>query len=240
MDVPHVIVDDNIQSAYIKAVEFLSVNHWEYYNLIVQINNADSFNNIDAVHLTDFAKLIEIKTPKIVASTIFPDGMYRLVKSRQDLYYKYNKRLYPKAKYGRWGTYFNRMISYYQNGDTINQLENIISKINARKTDCKAAYTIYIQYPGSETTLKMGAPCLNYLAVQIECQKLGILAVYRNHDFLEKAYGNYVGLCNLIKFISLETKFEIGSLTCVSSHAYVARKRNELLKACRKLYNGLA
>jgi thymidylate synthase len=109
-----------------------------------------------------------------------------------------------------------------------NQLDNIIAAIKTRKTRCRAAYTIVIQYPGTETTQKMGGPCLNYLTVQIDPSpptRLGMLAVYRNHDFLERAYGNYWGLCNLVKFLAHETGMNAGPLTCVSSHAFVAEKR---------------
>ena len=240
MNIPQVIAENDIQRAFIKAVYFLSNNNWEYYNLVVHISNTESYNNYNAEKLTDFAKSLEIRTPKVVASTIFPQGMYTAANSREELYDKYNRRLYPKAKYGRWGTYFNRMISYNEEGEPINQLENIILKIKTRKAHCKAAYTIYIQYPGNETTLKMGAPCLNYLAIQFEAGKIGLLATYRNHDFLERAYGNYVGLCNLIKFLSLETEFDTGPLTCISSHAYVLSHKQELLNVCRNIENGMA
>lgn len=57
------------------------------------------------------------------------------------------------------------------------------------------------------------------------CMNLGLLAVYRNHDFLERAYGNYWGLCNLLNFIANEVGATPGPLTCVSSHAYVDKKK---------------
>jgi thymidylate synthase len=237
MNSPHVIEAENIKIAYCQAIEFLSLNHWEYFNLIVQISNPIAYNSKDLKEFTDFYKLIGCKSPKIVASTIFPEGMYQAVNSRDELYRKYKTRLFPKAKRGKWGTYFDRMINYKQNSTSVNQLENIITKINSRSTDQKAAYTIYIQYPGSETTRKMGAPCLNYIAIQIKSGQIGILAVYRNHDFLTRAFGNYLGLCNLIKFISLETSKEIGMLTCISSHAFVCRRRYELYEFCHNKSN---
>lgn len=240
MNSPHLIESVNIKLAYCNAVEFLSSNHWEYFNLIVQITNPDTFDIEDVREFNEFYRSISVPSPKIVASTIFPQGMYKSAGSRDELYRKYESRLYPKAKYGRWGTYFERMINYRHNSTSINQLENIISKINSRAIDQKAAYTIYIQYPGNETTRIMGAPCLNYLAIQIKAGQIGALAVYRNHDFLTRAFGNYLGLCNLIKFLSLETENEVGMLTCISSHAYVDNKKHDLLQFCNTVRNEVA
>lgn len=115
----------------------------------------------------------------------------------------------------------------------MNQLENIINALTMRANVSKAALTIVIQRPGGETTRPLGGPCLNYLAVQAERNTdttLGLLAVYRNHDFLQKAYGNYWGLCNLLRFLAKETKTIAGPVTCISSHAYV-EKHKPALKA---------
>ena len=111
---------------------------------------------------------------------------------------------------------------------------NIISAIRDRENISRAAYTVVIQHPGGETIRPLGGPCLNYLAVQAEPAQgnqrmtLGLLAVYRNHDFLERAHGNYWGLCNLIGFLAKEVDGKPGPLTCVSSHAYVSGKKTAL------------
>jgi thymidylate synthase len=58
--------------------------------------------------------------------------------------------------------------------------------------------------------------------------ELSLMCIYRNHDFLERAYGNYWGLLNLLKFLAHETNLNVGVLTCISSHAYVDKKKTEL------------
>jgi hypothetical protein len=72
---------------------------------------------------------------------------------------------------------------------------------------------------------------------------INLLAVYRNHDFTERTYGNYYGLCNLIKYISKETKSHIGTFTCVSSHASAPEYKLELLSIANtildKVHDGL-
>jgi hypothetical protein len=123
------------------------------------------------------------------------------------------------------------MTRYEGHNGPVNQLGNIISAIRGRANLSKAAYTVVIQRPGGETIRPLGGPCLNYLAVQAEPgnrRQIGLLAVYRNHDFLERAYGNYWGLCNLVRFLAKEVGGDPGPLTCISSHAFVDKKKTAL------------
>jgi thymidylate synthase len=128
-------------------------------------------------------------------------------------------------------------MTHYENGNgSINQLDNIVNAINNRQKIYQAAYTIVIEKPGRETIRPLGAPCLNYIAVQLtpgNPRTISLLCIYRNHDFLERAYGNYWGLCNLIKFLSEETQSTPGALTCVSSHAYVNSNKTQILELLR-------
>jgi len=122
-------------------------------------------------------------------------------------------------------------LAHLQGGTVVNQLENIIEAVRTRSKVCRAAYTIMIASPGGETIQPRGGPCLNYIAVQLEPRPrlvLSLLAVYRNHDFLERAYGNYWGLCNLLRFLASEVEATPGPLTCVSSHAYVSGSKTAL------------
>lgn len=114
---------------------------------------------------------------------------------------------------------------------SMKQLAQVINAIRNRENVYRAALTIVVQHPGPETVRTRGGPCLNYLAVQTKPGPpltLGLLAVYRNHDFLERAYGNYWGLCNLLGFLAREVNADEGPVTCVSSHAYVPTKRSDL------------
>jgi hypothetical protein len=72
----------------------------------------------------------------------------------------------------------------------------------------------------------IGGPCLHYIFLQLDSdlRTMNMLAIYRNHDFANKAYGNYVGLGDLLEFLCYETNFNVGKLTCVSSHAFIESK----------------
>jgi hypothetical protein len=79
--------------------------------------------------------------------------------------------MYPwtrKRAHSGWGTYFHRMINYEKESSSVNQLENIVDAIKNRSRVNHAAFTIIIEKPGGETIKPLGAPCLNYVAIQIE------------------------------------------------------------------------
>ena len=181
---------------------------------------------------------------KHVAHTIFPQSFFTNGISREMLYFNYWRffnRPREKPRPG-WGTYFARMIKYPAPDNDIDQLGRIIDHINDRTTNYRASHTIVIPCPHKDINRTMGAPCLNYITIQTEdasnltnTKIINMLAVYRNHDFTRRAYGNYFGLCNLLKYIAHETNSQIGTLTCVSSHAFVDICKSALLSIANKI-----
>ena len=228
------IVATDFQSGWLEVVRRLMSTNWDLRNLVVHIKNITALDEAFHAKIESFTKTQNILGPKHVAYTIFPHRLYE-GKDAEGLFTAYNKSrgLFDRVKTS-WGTYFRRMTNYEGRDGNVNQLGKIISAIRNRKKLSKAAYTIVIQYPGGETVRPLGGPCLNYLAVQAEPAQadqpmiLGLLAIYRNHDFLERAYGNYWGLCNLIEFLAEEVGATPGPLTCISSHAYVSGKKTAL------------
>lgn len=234
MNKPIVICEGNFQAAWRKVCIELSKNKWELWDIVVEIEtplliNMD-YNNL----VTQFAMDHNLIKPRDVAYTIFPYGFYYLDRDSERLYKKYWRffKYTRKKDHSGWGTYFERMISYPIENKKVDQLGNIIKSINNSTRDFRAAYTMIILKPGFENTKLLGSPCLNYLAVRTEPSSSGrainLLAVYRNHDFLERAYGNYLGLCKLLEYIAYETVSNIGKVTCMSSHAFVNASKIDL------------
>jgi thymidylate synthase len=241
---PITIVCDDFQNSWLEAAKHLIVSNWEVRNLIVQIGNPSILNVEFHEKMKAFAKEQKLLGPKHVAYTIFPHRLYERSRNAKRLFASYNRTngLFDRLQHLKpsWGTYFRRMTNYEGTDGKVNQLENIITAIRNRRILSKAAYTIIIPHPGGETVRPLGAPCLNYIAVQAEPGQeghpltLGLLAVYRNHDFLERAYGNYWGLSNLLMFLAREVHGSPGPITCVSSHAYVPSKK----RAFKELIEG--
>jgi thymidylate synthase len=241
---PLVIAQTSFQLAWKEVVSVLSINGWELRNLIVHIKNPIMFDCDFHQEVRGFCREHSLLDPKDVAYTIFPHRLYDKMGDAERLFHSYNRaegmyeKLQRRPRSG-WGTYFRRMTHYECSSAPVNQLENIIESINSRTRNFGSAYTVVIQKPGTETVLPMGGPCLNYIAIQIENADpvpiLGMLCIYRNHDFLGRAYGNYWGLCNLARFLTTETGFAQGPITCISSHAYI----NGAKKAIRCLLKRL-
>lgn len=234
---PIVICQSSLQLAWQIAVAVLLEHRGRLHNLIVQITDPTSFDDSFHQRVLDFCEEHSVLGPKHTAYTIFPYKLYATRGSATELFTAYNRKggLYERLRSrprSSWGTYFRRMTHYESSRGIVNQLQAAIEAINRSDQVHKAAYTVLIQKPGGETVRRLGSPCLNYLAIQMEHTTsrplLGLLCVYRNQDFLERAYGNYWGLCNLAQFLAKETNSIPGPVTCVSSHAYVNRLKRPL------------
>ena len=194
-------------------------------NLIVCIANPLLIDQPVHEQYIDFCKDFDLTEPDKLSSTIFPRKMFSIVgQDREKLYRKYPKL--HKVLKGKWGSYFNQMINWSDGKTSCNQLEYIISKINERNKIHKAAYTIQIPYPTKHNGWPRGGPCLNNILIQLKKNPntMSIMAIYRSHDFAIKAYGNYMGLGHFLEFLASQTNFAIGTLTCISSHAFVEGK----------------
>lgn len=235
-DVPQLVVATSFQEGYIAACRHLMGRGWTARNLVVYIADPTALDQSLHQRVVEFARQHALHNPKNVAYSIFPWRLYERQGNIDCLLVRYlgARGLYERLRRlspGMWGTYFYRMTAYPAADGPVNQLANVIKAIRSRSTVCRAAYTLVIPVPGGENVRRRGSPCLNYIAVQLEggeARRASLLAVYRNHDFLERAYGNYWGMCLLLRFLARETGFCTGSVTCVSSHAYVPRLRREL------------
>lgn len=234
MNKPIVICEESFQVAWRKVCDELSKTNWELWDVVVEIGNP-LFINMDYDKLiTEFAKEHSLIKPRDVAYTIFPYGFYYLNRNPEKFYKNYWRffKHTRKSEHSGWGTYFERMIRYPWGEQEVDQLGKIIKSIKGSERILRAAYTMIIPKPGPENTKLRGAPCLNYIAVRTEPSSTGriinLLAVYRNHDFLERAYGNYLGLCKLLEYIVSETGSNIGKVTCMSSHAFVGKFKTAL------------
>lgn len=65
-----------------------------------------------------------------------------------------------------------------------------------------------------------------------------LTALYRNHYYVARGLGNFIGLGRLQEFIAYQASVPVGPLTCISTHAEVDRdswnkqELDELLHAC--------
>jgi thymidylate synthase len=164
-----------------------------------------------------------------VASTIFPVSQWNSSHSSSFLYQRYADiwhriRKYP-ANYN--GTYFQRMIAYgweenkdelLLDGRRINQLQHVIDTIKGGNTR-RSAYAVSIFNPHVDHThqKQRGFPCLQHVHFMPENDGLIITGVYATQNIFEKAYGNYLGLYHLGKFMAHEMGMNLLQVRCKSS-----------------------
>ena len=250
------ISGENITDAWVEAIKYLFENSRETFNLMVQIENPLCLRDDIKDEYEKICNDYNLLNIRQVSYTIFPDTLYkRIARENADiLYKKYFKWFHRFKRKGDWGTYFHRMISKpcfnSKNNKMIdlNQLKEIISLLKIRERVYKTPYFISISDPIKDLKRTMGGPCLNYIALQLDKNKDGentinLVAFYRNHNFLERAFGNYVGLGQLLNFLCNECDYKLGYLTCISSHAYISVDKrgvsHNVIKVLKRLVDRL-
>lgn len=184
-----------------------------------------------------------------VANTIFPISLYRPdVDGAAERFLANAVRSdearghLPAAK-RQWGTYIGRLVRYpARDGGHTNQLAEMLQQLRAQR-QWADLYEMPLVVPGDEhevcwdTTFHAtgalthgdarldarmrGGPCLAHLSGTLDNGRLSMVALYRRHSYLARAYGNFLGLARLLAFLARESGHTVGELMIVASHAVV-------------------
>jgi len=223
----HVIRGNDVTEAWMKSISHLEQNGREDYNLIVEIENPSQDCLETRKRLNTVLTGLSFQTIETVASTIFPVHLLSGKPSRTDFYQRFY-RIYPKLRRvpdNRKGTYFGRLVGWgFTNSDNpgFNQIEDVITKLSRERQNgrgIRVMYEMSIYNPELDHTNQMGFPCMSFISIKIRDSYVDLVAVYRNQHFIKKAYGNYLGLGMLQRFICEHSGFRLGKLTCIATHA---------------------
>jgi len=159
-----------------------------------------------------------------VAGTIFPESIWKRCKGdRRALYETYDMiwSQIKKCTANKRGTYFRRLTSF--GSKDVNQLEAIIDAWKSG-THRHSALQAGIFDPSKDHRKGpfLGFPCLQ----QVVFHPIGpngskgmtVVAFYANQLLLKKAYGNYLGLYRLGKFMATEMGLVLRGVTCIASN----------------------
>ncbi len=231
---PHLIQADNVSDGWLQALaHVLAHEDTECTNLMVNIQRPLQTITVIDNHYNLFCAENGLTELRKVADTVFPQRAYEVLQCDRARLYTKSNRIH-KAVRGRWGSYFNQMINWSESSKSVtrNQLEDIITSINERDSVHRKAYVIHITNPVLHLGWPRGGPCLHSVYIQLRPnpREMSIMAVYRSHDFGVKAYGNYIGLGNLLQFLAKETNFAVGNLSCVSSTAFIVAQHKAGLR----------
>ena len=161
-----------------------------------------------------------------IANTIFPQNMWNPTLSGAQLFCRYRK-LIPYLKRhpaNRNGLYFQRFVAYGSDkgaDDGINQLEHIIQvwkSGHARRTALQAA--VFDPRIDHTRQRQRGFPCLQQVAfAKDDTGGLAVTGFYATQYIVEKAYGNYLGLFRLGRFMAHEMGLPFSKVTCIATPA---------------------
>jgi len=224
----HLIQSANCLTAWRDVCRHI-LQHGDGFNMLVQIDNPLTYTQEQLNEITNSGVISAVEISDIV-NTIFPTKLHRRnVTLGNSQFYDKHEQIYLRGKKmhrknrSRWGNYFLRFTKF--GGNRKNQLQPIIDGINNRANHQKACYIMHVSSVDLDNNTRViGNPCLQYVQFGVYNNALHLSAVYRNHDFLTKALGNYIGLSKLLEFVCNKTGSTIGSVTCQSLH-YELKKR---------------
>ena len=236
----NLIVEDNLSVAWGKA--FLKVFHaGEIAPLMVIINGLDNAEPPEIPAIRDALDLALKANGKGTschesANTIFPNSLWNPDTDRHDLYRRYLK-IYPhirKYPRNRNGVYFQRFIAFdyddkvHKVQNNVNQLDHIIETWNGgnhRRSALQAA--VFDPLRDHTNQPQRGFPCLQQVAFTPIGSSLSVTGFYATQYIFERAYGNYLGLCRLGRFMAHEMGLRLSQIICIATRAvYYGAKRD--------------
>lgn len=216
----------NVSSEWLRLVtESLVSSGHEVCPAIATIRCGSKDGSLDDSFRADLDELLgscSYATTGTVASTIFPHFLWNPNRSRKELTERYFRILPTIRKSNPRGVYFERLISYpgLKNTRGFDQLDHIISTYkngNHRRSALQASLVVPENDLDTNAPV-LGFPCLHQVSFlpNSKTRKMTVVAYYPMQYLLERAYGNYLGLIRLGKFMAHEMGFECDRLICVA------------------------
>jgi hypothetical protein len=153
-----------------------------------------------------------------VANTLFPESLWNPSAPRSVFFERYGfslPRLLKASKKNRHGMYFQRLI---EGGPAThpNQLDFVIETYLSRKGVRRSALQVAVYNSQLDQTkaAQRGFPCLQHVTFAPVGGDLNVNAFYATQYAFERAYGNYLGLCRLGRFVAHELGLTLARVTC--------------------------
>jgi hypothetical protein len=233
----HYVEHSNLSIAWAKALRLITeAGAKEVGPLIVAVTGFEANGHVQEnikvrAALDSLLAAREMQTVDTVANTIFPLSLWDPAKGRDALYDRY-LRILPRihrSRKNRRGIYFERMITGGPKGHE-NQLEFGMSTYLARKGVRRGVLQVGIFNPGLDHSASalLGFPCLQHVTFAPTDEGLCVNAFYATQYMVERAYGNYLGLCRLGRFVAHELKWPLARFTCMTGIAQCETSKSKL------------
>jgi thymidylate synthase len=243
------VAEKDTSRAWVAACSALDVRanpRRDGFHTVVRIEDATADDPVFRAELERVRQAEGYEPIETVANTIFPDRLAATCHSPEQLAARY-RAMYPQlrrlAAGNRHGTYFGRIVSYTGPEGPVDQLTALIARLRqqaAGRGPMTAAYEVDIAHPqdqepdpmaetwavpvhaaGKDNVVR-GFPCLSHCSFQLDRESaVHLVALYRSHYMLDRAYGNYLGLGRLAAYVADHAGLHPGSLTVVAGHAQI-------------------
>ena len=213
------------------------------FNVVLDIETPTVYLAADkqVYNLVDTFLRLHGTSVETVSDTIFPAKLYKR-EGTSGVYDTYPNKVFPKIKANPnnwWGTYAHRLVHRMDHtGKIIQPLKRAIDRLKAEKklpgpAQAHAAYEVNLcdafemDIALADASMKghnkrYGGPCLSHLSFKlVDHEEVSMIAFYRSHYYIARAYGNLVGLSQLLKFVARESGLKAGFITCISSYAQI-------------------
>ena len=226
-----VISDTNISFAWARVfLDLMKHSGTQRHPAVISINQLERATQLEdaAIRAQLDAELRKhrLNSCATVAGTLFPLSMWNpdVEDDAARLFYRYDKA-WPgisKCPANRNGVYFRRLTSYLPHdgiGKPVNQLKFVIDTYQAGNHR-KSALQASILDPTRDHTnnRQKGFPCLQQISfTPVEHGRLSVTGFYATQYQFEKAYGNYLGLYWLGRFMAKQLGLELTQVVCIAS-----------------------
>jgi hypothetical protein len=238
METEYYVEEQNLSIAWTRALTLVSASgRKKVAPLIVSITGFDDHGIPEELPTirTELDALLAAagkQSVETVANTIFPYRMWNPAASRAELFRRYSlilPRLKASSAKNKHGIYFERMITGGPATHT-NQLDFVIDAYLSRAGVRRSMFQIGIFDPVrdlSRSALR-GFPCLQHVTFAPIGETLSVNAFYAMHYIVERAYGNYLGICRLGQFAAHQMGLKLSRVTCYAGVAQRDFKKAKL------------
>jgi thymidylate synthase len=221
---------------------------------------AETDIDIEIIRAVDhFLRDHRANTLSSVANTIFPQSTLDR-HGPDDFYRVYREQVLPRMKRMTrdWGRYFDRLTCWKKvqgnQVSVINPLDDLVRFMRAQVGSDRTyrnTYEMTVYDPARDAGKVSNRQCLSFLSFKLtEENQLLLTVMYRNHAYVARGLGNFIGLGRLQSFVAEQAGATTGSLTCISTHALIDHPRTvkegraggwthaeaiDLLEKCRAL-----
>jgi thymidylate synthase len=248
--------------AWLAAATAVQERGGDAHNVVIDVSDplAETETDTAVIATVDhFLREHRKNTLSSVANTIFPQATLAS-HGPEEFYQIYRERILPRMKLMTrdWGRYFDRLTQWKKvkgtQITTINPLDDLVHFMREQITSGRTYRNVYemtVFDPTRDAGKVSNRQCLSFLSFKLtHDNRLLLTVMYRNHMYIARGLGNFIGLGRLQAFVAQQTGAGMGSLTCISTHAEIDHGRttrdgrvegwtlteaHALLDACREL-----